>query len=359
MPSLNLSSRFTNKQRLYWSLQVGGWLSYAVVQIVASIIVSGGTSSDRIFLFFESFLGLLVTHIARVLLVPGKWLSIDMPRLIVRVLSTALLLGFVLYFLRIPLSYLLGIYDEEVVFEADRILGFSFVYAIIFFVWYVLYFTYHYFDQYNKSLKYEASMVQIELNNLRSQLNPHFIFNALNSIRALVDENPLKSKQAINQLSNILRRSLASDKKGLTKFDDELKIVKDYLGLEHIRFEERLRTEFEIDPDSHKFYVPPLMIQTLVENGIKHGISRLTAGGLIQVKTLVENGVLRIRIRNSGHLNGERASKDGLGLKNTVQRLKLIYGDEASFRIVNENDNFVLTEVIIPQKQKYESTNRG
>ena len=128
-------------------------------------------------------------------------------------------------------------------------------------------------------------MIEIELNNLKSQLNPHFIFNALNSIRALVDENPSKSKQAINQLSNILRNSLASDKKGLTKFEDEIKIVKDYLGLESIRFEERLKTEFEIHPESQKFLVPPLMIQTLVENGIKHGISKLTPGGVIQLKT--------------------------------------------------------------------------
>ena len=170
----------------------------------------------------------------------------------------------------------------------------------------------------------------------------------------------LKAKQAINQLSNILRNSLASDKKGLTKFDEELKIVKDYLGLEHIRFEERLKTDFDIDPASHEFYVPPLMIQTLVENGIKHGISKLTAGGLIQMKTRVENECLVVRILNSGRLiNGETRHGSGLGIRNTVQRLKLIYGDEASFRIVNENDNFVLTEVIVPEKQRYESTNRG
>src|SRR5690606_36171665 len=265
------------------------------------------------------------------------------------------------FFLRVPFSFLLNIVSvQRLAFDLRQITIGSSFYAIILFVWSLFYFTYHYFERYNKSLKYEASMIEIELNNLKSQLNPHFIFNALNSIRALVDENPGKSKQAINQLSNILRNSLASDKKGLTKFDDELKIVKDYLGLEHIRFEERLRTEFDIDPNSHRFYVPPLMIQTLVENGIKHGISKLTAGGLIQMTTHVEKDCLRIRIRNSGRLvNGERKSPLGLGIKNTVQRLKLIYGEEASFRIVNENDNFVLTEVIIPQKPKYESTNRG
>ena len=341
-------------------MQIGGWLLYAVVQIVTSIIASGGASTQRVvFLFCESMLPLVITHVARRLLKPAAWLNIGVSSMVVRVISTSLSLGFVFYFLRLPLSYVLGMYDKEVAFEPGRILGLSLLYAFYFFLWYVLYFTFHYFNQYNKSLKYEASMVQIELNNLKSQLNPHFIFNALNSIRALVDENPNKSKQAINQLSNILRNSLASDKKGLTKFDDELKIVKDYLGLEHIRFEERLRAEFDIHPDSHKFYVPPLMIQTLVENGIKHGISKLTAGGVIQMKTVVEGDRLKILIRNSGRLmNGEIKSPTGLGLKNTKQRLKLIYGDDASFRIVNENDNFVLTEVVIPQNQKYESTNR-
>ncbi|HET7180372.1 MAG TPA: histidine kinase [Chryseosolibacter sp.] len=350
-----------NKRRVYWTFQIGGWLLYAAVQIIGSILALGETSSDRIiFLFFESLLPFLVTHVARVVLKPSKWLNIGVPRLISRVLSMSLLLGLIYYFLRIPLSLLLGIYDKNVLFDPISIWGLSSVYAVIFFLWYVLYFTFHYFDQYNKGLKYEASMVQIELNNLKSQLNPHFIFNALNSIRALVDENPLKSKQAINQLSTILRSSLASDKKGLTKFADELKIVRDYLGLEGIRFEERLKAEFEIDPDSNRFYVPPLMIQTLVENGIKHGISRLTEGGVIQLQTVVDRDRLKIRIRNSGRLvNGERSGMSGIGLKNTVQRLKLIYGDEASFRIVNEKDNFVLTEIIIPQKQKYESTNRG
>lgn len=342
-------------------MQIGGWLLYASVQIVASIIASGEARPDNvIFLFFESMLALLVTHLARIVFKPSTWLTVGVPRLIIRIVSTAMLLGFVFYFVRLPLSYALGMYDKGVAFDPGWILGLSLVYAIIFFLWYVLYFTFHYFSQYNKSLQYQASMVEIELNNLKSQLNPHFIFNALNSIRALVDENPTKSKQAINQLSNILRNSLVSDKKGLTKFDDELKIVKDYLGLEHIRFEERLKAEFEIHPESSQFYVPPLMIQTLVENGIKHGISKLTAGGVIQLKTVVEGDRLKILIRNSGRLmNGEIKSPTGLGLKNTRQRLKLIYGDDASFRMINENDNFVLTEVVIPQKQKYESTNRG
>ena len=336
-------------------------MTYALVQIVGSYIASGGITAKRIIFFLiEASLCLAATHVFRIILNRRKWLYLPMYKLIPSVLIATFIMGLVVYFLRIPVNIMLGrLFDPQVAFDVEEILGWSAIYFILFFLWTVFYFTYHYFDRYNKSIKYEAKMTEIELNNLKSQLNPHFIFNALNSIRALVDENPVKSKLAINQLSNILRNSLATDKKGLTKFEDELKIVKDYLGLESIRFEERLRTEFDIDPESHKFLVPPLMIQTLVENGIKHGISKLTPGGTILLKTAVQDNRLWIHIRNSGHLhNGTKRGKSGLGLKNTVQRLKLIYGDEATFRIMNEKDNFVVTELVIPQNINHESINR-
>lgn len=350
-----------NKSRIYWSLQIGGWLLYAVIQIVSSYLVSENFTLKRaVFLLSEAFFCLMLTHVGRNLMSRRKWLFLPLTKLFPRVLLLVIMMSVVLYFLRIPLNLALGrLFDPLAALDPVTILGQSSFYAILFFFWTVFYFTFHYFDQYNKSLKYEASMIEIELKNLKSQLNPHFIFNALNSIRALVDENPHKSKQAINQLSNILRNSLASDKKGLTHFDEELKIVRDYLGLESIRFEERLKTEFDIHPESNQFMVPPLMIQTLVENGIKHGISKLTAGGMVEVKTDVKDSRLSIQIRNSGHLlQTTKRNKSGLGLKNTMQRLKLIYGDEASFRILNENDNFVLTEVTIPQHKNHESINR-
>jgi sensor histidine kinase YesM len=356
-----------NKNRIYWSLQVGGWLVFAGIEIVLTYLASGGVTPRRVVFFvLEALLCLIITNWFRILLNRYKWLYLPIHRLIPKVFFSVFVMGLVIYFLGLPVTIVLGKLFEPVTtlnlrlaLSIPQVLGQSSYYVFTFFLWTVFYFTYHYFERYNASLKYDATMIEIELSNLKSQLNPHFIFNALNSIRALVDENPSKSKQAINQLSNILRSSLASDKKGLTKFDDELKIVKDYLGLESIRFEERLKTEFDIHPESQKFLVPPLMIQTLVENGIKHGISKLTPGGVIQLKTIVENNHLKIHIRNSGHMvNGTKRGKSGLGLKNTVQRLKLLYGDEASFRIVNENDNFVLTEVVIPQNNAHESINR-
>jgi LytS/YehU family sensor histidine kinase len=262
-----------------------------------------------------------------------------------RMILSVMVMGVIIYFLRIPVSIPLGI-NATLAFDSLHILGQSVYYAFIFFLWSVIYFIYNYLERYNKSLKLEATVKEIELNNLKAQLNPHFIFNAMNSIRALVDENPTKSKQAITQLSNILRNSLASDKKGLTKFEDELKIVMDYLSLESIRFEERLHTEYQIAQGSNDFWVPPFMIQTLVENGIKHGISQLTEGGTIILRTIIVDDELKIQISNSGHyVNGR---KRGLGLTNTVQRLKLLYGDAAYLRISNEKNNLVLTEVKIP-----------
>ena len=334
-------------------MQIGGWVLYAIAQIVISVFASASQtiSVQRvIFLVCDAFLCLCLTHGFRYLINEWKWMSLNLPRIVPRVLFGVFVLAVILYFIRIPVSISLSLFNPQVALSTQIIFTGIFTYAVFFFLWSVMYFIYNYFESYNKSLKLEASIKEIELSNLKSQLNPHFIFNALNSIRALVDENPAKSKLAINQLSNILRNSLVTEKRGLTGFDDELKVVKDYLGLESIRFEERLKTEFDIDPESSSFMVPPLMIQTLIENGIKHGISKLTQGGVIQLRTKVSDDHLKIHIRNSGKfiLNANRSKSGGLGLENTRQRLKLIYGDEASFRILTENDNFVLTEVIIP-----------
>jgi LytS/YehU family sensor histidine kinase len=225
--------------------------------------------------------------------------------------------------------------------------------AFVLFFWSLFYFSFHYIENYKKSeienLKWQASINEIELNKLKSQLNPHFMFNAMNSIRALVDENPLKAKDAITQLSNILRNTLQMGKNKVIPFEEEMKIVSDYLALESIRYEERLKSSVFIHADSKLFNVPPLMIQTLVENGIKHGISKLTDGGLLEVKTNVKGDNLYINIRNSGHINGLTENENGFGIKNTLQRLQLLYGKEASLKIGNENEKIVLTELIIPK----------
>jgi two-component system, LytTR family, sensor kinase len=347
-----------HKERLYWTLQLGGWGFYTVFQIVffgAERI----STTQLVFWILEAFCCLLLTHGLRQGINHWRWFSLGLPKLIPRVIFSVLLMAVALYGARILFSLPLGQFNSAIAFSSSNFFGLTLLFAFIFFLWASLYFVYNYFERYNKSLKLEATVKEIELTNLKSQLNPHFIFNALNSIRALIDENPEKCKQAVNQLATILRSSLATGKKGLTPFEDELRIVKDYIGLEQIRFEERLKASFDIDDESLDFLVPPLMVQTLVENGIKHGISKLTEGGSIHLKTEVHDDRLKILVRNSGaYVVGEHTSPRGLGLglDNTTHRLKLIYGEAASLHLSAEKNNFVLVEVEIPHiYQKTES----
>ena len=118
-------------------------------------------------------------------------------------------------------------------------------------------------------------------------------------------------------------------------------------------FEERLKVEFDIAQGSDHFEVPPMMLQTLTENAIKHGVSNLMEGGTIEISTNIESSILKVKIRNSGQLRmgvNRPKSETGVGLINTKERLKLIYGESATFRMYNENDRFVVAEVKIPQR---------
>lgn len=226
---------------------------------------------------------------------------------------------------------------------------------ILFTLWSLIYFFYHFFKNYKaeeiKNLKWEAARNEIELNKLKSQLNPHFIFNSMNSIRALVEENPKVAKQAITQLSNILRSNLLMGKQRLIAFGDELKLVKDYLAIEGYRYEERLKVEFDIGLKTNNHLVPPLMVQTLVENGIKHGISQLPKGGLLSISAKMKEGVLIINIENSGQYLPEKESDMGFGIDNTKERLRLLYGNEASFEIKNNTAESVLCTLQVPQNK--------
>ena len=342
-----------NKDKLYWTLQIGGWTIYTCIQLLFRYSYASLDNVQTLFLVIEALLFFSLTHQFRLLMRRLGWLEeLSLRKVIPRVLGSALSLGLIIYLLRICVSIPLGLFNESVVFNVANIIGLSVIFSLIFFIWLVLYFTYHYFVQYNTGLKHEAAIKDIQLTNLKSQLNPHFIFNALNSVRALVDEDPAKAKTAITQLSGILRNSLITDTQKLTAFEDELNTVKDYLALEKIRYEERLTIQYDIHPESRDFLIPPLMLQTLVENAIKHGISKYKNGGGLSIKTNMLKNSLIIEIRNTGVFNNmvsEKKNTTGNGLKNTRKRLGIIFGDKASFQIRNEKEKTVLTTLTIPE----------
>lgn len=337
------------KQNLYWAFQIIGWSAYAAIQTFFLLLADSPEFKRIAWLVITAIWFLVSTHLFRTYIKNNHWLKITLTGLLPRMLIASFILGISNYIISLLSLILLNIVSYED-FSPFSILAYAFSTMIFYFLWTLVYFIYHYVDNYNKSLKYEAAINEIELNKLKSQLNPHFIFNALNSIRALVDEDPVKSKKAITQLSSILRSSLIMNKNKLTDFREELEAVKDYLELESIRFEERLKINLDIQKGSESFKVPPLMIQTLVENGIKHGISNLKEGGTITISTKIKESKLCVSIRNSGkYVNGKHKASKGFGIENTIQRLNLIYGEHASFKIENEKNNTVLTEITIPQ----------
>jgi two-component system, LytTR family, sensor kinase len=218
-------------------------------------------------------------------------------------------------------------------------------------IWLLIYIVYHYVDKNRKDevdrLKLESSIKELELKTIKSHINPHFIFNSLNSIRALVDENPQRARTAITELSNILRSSMQAEKAETVTLEKELNIVKDYLALEQMRFEERLKIELEIDEDTLDQQVPPMMLQTLVENAIKHGISKQVNGGTVKVVSDFKADNLELLVQNTGQLNGTK-NGDGFGIKSTEDRLNLMYQGKASFSIKNLNNNMVESKVTMP-----------
>lgn len=344
-----------NRIRLYWVLQILGWGAFGTVNIFFASLSRGITPTQIwAFIVLAAFY-LLSTHFLRFIVKRYEWFKLEVSQLVFLTILSLLALSFVNIVAQILINIAFDTLNPSEDFRILVILVNLFVSFIYYAIWFLLYFLFHFLDNYNTSLKYDAKINEIRLNHLKSQLNPHFIFNALNSVRALVDEDPSKAKTAITRISNMLRFSLMMDKNQTIDFEDELNTVKDYLSLESIRFEERLEVSYLIDKEAFSYQIPPMMLQTIVENGVKHGISNRVKGGLIEIKCRegVENE-LYIQVKNSGTLISPPDLKSkgykGHGLSNTVERLKLIYGENASFSIFNSGNEHVITEIKLPKR---------
>jgi two-component sensor histidine kinase len=297
--------------------------------------------------------GLIFTHLLRELIHrlelrppihPQKWWALT-----ITVLGTVVLYNLA----NSAIVEWMQMYDPKIKVSVEkRFLANLILDSPLILVWVSIYYIWHYVELGTTSeiqkVKLESLVKELELKTIKSHINPHFIFNALNSIRALVDENPERARTAITELSNILRSSMQAEKLETVPFERELNIVKDYLALEHIRFEDRLRVEYDIDEDTLDQPVPPMMLQTLVENAIKHGIGKQKSGGQIKVVSDYRDNHHELIVLNSGNLNGSTASGDGFGINSTRNRLKLLFGERASFAIRDTEDAMVEAKVTMP-----------
>jgi len=352
-----------NRIRLYWILQILGWGAVGLIKIFFASLSSAMTSVVVWSFIVLTAFYLLSTHFLRFVIKTYDWFKLPFSKLLGLTLLSIVGMSFVNFVAQILISVAFNTLNPEEDFGVLIILATLFESLLFYALWCLVYFLFHFLDNYNTSLKYEARINEIRLNHLKSQLNPHFIFNALNSVRALVDEDPVKAKTAITRISNMLRFSLMMDKNQTISFEEELNTVKDYLSLESIRFEERLKVVYDIEDEAYDYKVPPMMLQTIVENAIKHGISNFVRGGVIEIKC--KEGVgeeLYMQVKNTGVLENEPnlqvKGEKGHGLSNTVERLKLIYGDNATFRIFDSGQEQVITEIKIPKRIKSSQSNK-
>lgn len=185
-----------------------------------------------------------------------------------------------------------------------------------------------------KQMLLEQSLKSARLDVLLSQINPHFIFNAINNIRALILEDADKARDLLADLSEVMRYTMKVDKESLIALEDEIDIVEHYIALNKIQLEDKLTVNWQVTPETLALNIPPMVLQLLVENAIKHGVSKLKSGGKIDISTSVDNGnnVWHLVVENSGELRRSESSS-GVGLKNISERLALVFGQAASFNI--------------------------
>jgi len=200
-----------------------------------------------------------------------------------------------------------------------------------------------------KEVRLELALREAELRALEAQINPHFLFNCLNSIRALVLENPPLAQDMLTRLASILRFNLHRDLMHTIPLSEELDAVRDYLALEKVRFEERLRVEFSIGEAAGEARVPPMLLQTLVENALKHGIARLPEGGDLSIRAAMDGDALRLEVENTGQLAEPNGDGNQVGLANTRERLRILYGDRARLELTN-GGGCVTARAVIPRQ---------
>jgi LytS/YehU family sensor histidine kinase len=179
-----------------------------------------------------------------------------------------------------------------------------------------------------------------ELRALKAQINPHFLFNSLNSISALTSIDPTRARSMCILLGDFLRLTLGLGEKTLIRFSEELELLEKYLAIEQVRFGDRLKIHTAIQEDAKSCVLPPLLLQPLVENAVKHGIANLADGGDVRLAATRQDGHLLIHVENSWDPDAPPSRSTGVGLKNVQRRLEARYGKEASLLVNTQTDLF-------------------
>jgi two-component system sensor histidine kinase AlgZ len=320
-----------SSSRGYWVAQLCGWGGYALINALILAVVAGAGSKSALAVLWSA-VGLGLTHALRMTVGPS-WSQRRLLALTLRVLGASVLFSVIVNALALTV---LGLTAPTHPRLEPSVLIYVFNWSAVFLGWQLIYFG---VQAVRRSTRAELHALQLahaaqaaQLGQLKAQLNPHFLFNALNSLRALIAEDPARAQTAVTQLAGLLRYGLGETGRELVPLERELQVVRDYLALEGVRFEERLRVTFDVEEAALQIPVPVMLLQTLVENAVKHGVARLPAGGELGITAHVRASMLELGVTNPVPAISER-SGGGIGLANSTDRLRLLFGDRASLQV--------------------------
>lgn len=339
--------------RPYWICQLIGWGLYVVVTAY-QFATDQGLSIARALTepLSAAAFGILLTHMFRRYARQRRWVALGTRALSPRVIGVSI--GLAIVFVTVFASVEMGIYGDPP--PPALVIAFAVMrWTLLFFVWMALYFGVALLQQRQRAeihqLQLAGALRTAELRSLKSQLNPHFLFNSLNSVRALIADEP--ARVAITQLSRILRYALGGDRDEVVLFEHELEIVEDYLGLESLRLGGRLTIMRHIASATHGARIPVMLLQTIVENAIKHGIAQMPAGGTLRISaSRAADGALHVEVENPRPAlpNRDIDESPGIGLANASERLRLLVGGEATLHLDLAVPGRATTTVRIPQQ---------
>jgi two-component sensor histidine kinase len=351
-------------QRAYWIFQLTGWGLYNLSRFFGGVTVMNlPWVHFGLQLLFVDALAFGLSHLLRNYVRRRQWRALPISKLAWRVIVAALVCG-------IPLGILTQFTDVALLQDPNEFLegmssalrfqlalpvaiGLEIVnWAAVFLFWLVIYFTAIALREHRSAQLKQSELARAlqlaELRLLKSQLNPHFLFNALNTVRSLIADNPARAQDAVTRLAKTLRYTLTSPQDELVTLSQELDIVADYLELESMRLEDRLRIELHVPDDAAKVHIPVMLLQTLVENAIKHGIAQLPAGGLLRVSATMQNEMLMLEVENPRPPAPVRTSQEGVGLQNARDRLRLLFGERASLELDLSHPSVATARLRIP-----------
>lgn len=348
----------TRMRSPFWVFQVTGWSLLFLSTLAVNIIRGNNHWTTVMLAFIVAAAGFGATSLFRTYIKRGQYDTVSLRKVFVPLIIGSLVVS-IIWSLPLLLAQFIidsSLPEHSVGFDQTTVWLTALNNFFVVLLWAILYFAWHYFRiaQVARMERYKSDMAMrdAQLNTLKGQINPHFMFNSLNNIRALMLEDVSRSREMITKLSDLLRYSMSITEKREVPLTDEIKVVQDFLQLCEIQYEDKLRYSIDVASDLENARIPPMVIQMLVENSVKHGVAALPGGGDVAVRVSKNADHIAIEVGNSGIWSTQSGSKrenNGIGLANVRRRLNLLYGDSATFHIREEN-NRVIARIEIPLK---------